>query len=100
MQTLISKNISSIQTLLKKHGVISASLFGSATGNHFDEKSDIDLLVKFNPDLDIEAYSNNYFDLMYALQDLLKREVDIIAEETITNPYFAKSINQNKIALI
>ncbi len=100
MNPLVSNNMGSIQTLLKQYGVVSAYLFGSAAGNKYTDKSDLDFLIKFNPDLDYETYANNYFDLMYALQDLLEREVDLVAEETIGNPYFEKSINQNKIPLL
>jgi uncharacterized protein len=100
MHPLINQNINAIKALFKRYDVISAYLFGSATGNKYTDKSDFDFLVKFNPDLDYETYANNYFNLMYALQDLLKREIDLVAEETVVNPYFAKTINESKISLL
>ena len=100
MHPLILQHINTIRVLFKQYGVISAFLFGSAVGNTHTDKSDFDFLIKFNPDLDHETYANNYFNLMYALQDLLKSEVDLVAEETVQNPYFAQSINEKKISLL
>jgi predicted nucleotidyltransferase len=37
---------------------------------------------------------------MYSLQDLFNREVDLVAEETITNPYLLQSINSNKLQVL
>jgi predicted nucleotidyltransferase len=39
-------------------------------------------------------------NLMYALQDLLNKNVDLVAEETITNPYLLQSINKDKISIL
>lgn len=98
MNTQVSNNMEQIVTLLKNNGVVSASLFGSACKG--DNNSDFDFLVKFNSELDYETYANNYFNLLYSLQDLLKKDVDIVAEETLNNPYFIQSINLNKIKLL
>jgi len=57
-------------------------------------------MVSFNPDLSYTDYGNNYFQLIYALQNLLKKDVDLVAEETITNPYLLNSINKQKIAVL
>jgi uncharacterized protein len=101
MHPLIINNRDKITQLLKRYDVVSAYLFGSAVGNSFNEKSsDIDLLIKFNPDLSIETYANNYFNLLYALQYLLKKNVDLVAEETLSNPFLIKKINTTKIALL
>lgn len=100
MHSSITNNIAAIKALFNKYGVVSAYLFGSAVSNKFNDKSDYDFLIKFKSDLDYETYANNYFNLMYALQDLLKRDVDLVAEETISNPYLAQTINQTKIALL
>lgn len=100
MHPTISQNLNSIKALFKQYGVVSASLFGSGAGNEYTDKSDFDFLIKFNPELDYETYGNNYFNLMYGLQNLLKRDVDLVAEETVVNPYFAQSINANKISIL
>ncbi len=100
MESLISTHLSEIKSLFRKYDVKEAYLFGSAAKSNLKENSDIDFLINFSNKTDFESYGNNYFDLLYALQDLLKRDVDLIAEETLTNPYLIESINQSKIQLL
>lgn len=100
MESLIKNHLPEIKNLFKKYDVKEAYLFGSAAKNNLKEESDIDFLINFSNKTDFESYGNNYFDLLYALQDLLKRDVDLIAEETLSNPYLIESINQSKIQLI
>ena len=54
-------------------------------------KSDIDMVVDFKKD-EVE----DYFDFKYSLQDLFGREVDLVEEQTIRNPYFRKSVDSTK----
>ena len=100
MNSLIQTNLSEIKDLMQSYGVIRAYLFGSATTDTMTDDSDVDFMVSFNPDLNYTDYGNNYFQLIYALQKLLKKEVDLVAEETITNPYLLQSINKQKIAVL
>lgn len=100
MEQLIADHLSELKTLFKKYEVKDVYLFGSAAKNKLQPTVDIDFLVNFSDDLDFEAYGNNYFNLLYALQDLLNREVDLVAAETLSNPFLIESINQSKIQLI
>jgi predicted nucleotidyltransferase len=100
MEKLIVDHLTEIKKLFKKYGVQKAYLFGSAAGKGLSTNSDIDFLIDFSDKADFEGYSNNYFGLLYALQDLLKKDVDLVAEETLSNPYLIESINQSKIQLI
>jgi hypothetical protein len=100
MESLISNHLSEIKILFKKYEVKEAYLFGSAAKNTLTKDSDIDFLINFSNKTDFVKYGNNYFDLLYALQDLLKRDVDLIAEETLSNPYLIESINNSKIQLL
>jgi len=85
---------------MRSHGVIRAYLFGSAAAGNMSDDSDVDFMVSFDSDLNYTEYGNNYFQLIYALQHLLQKDVDIVAEETITNPYLLQSINSQKIAVL
>jgi len=75
-------------------------LFGSAATNKFHKNSDVDFLYTFSEDLDYETYANNYFSLLTDLEDLLKKQVDLVAEKTLRNPYLIESINESKIQLL
>ncbi len=95
MVTLIKDNIVAIQDACRKHHVRSV---GSATQeNRFTEESDIDFLYRFRKeDIDLNDYADNYFDLLFYLQGLLNRKVDLVAKEIMWNPYFIESINKDK----
>ena len=100
MVSIVEANLSEIKDVMRSYGVIRAYLFGSAAIGNMAEDSDVDFMVSFNPNLSYTAYGENYFQLMYALQKILKKDVDIIAEETITNPYLLQKINSQKIAVL
>lgn len=69
--------------------------FGSVLTDQFNSESDIDFIVDFEA-MEIENYADNYFDLKFSLQDILKRPVDLLEEKTLKNPYFIQSISQNR----
>jgi len=75
---------------------MSASVFGSVCTDKFNEQSDIDFIVKFEDGLDPIEYSNHYFTIIAELEKLFQRSVDIVAEETIKNPYFIKVVNKTR----
>ena len=69
--------------------------FGSVLTNRFTDKSDIDLVVDFDKEK-VDDYFSNFFDLKYALENLLGREVDLLEEQAIRNPYLKKDIDMTK----
>jgi len=98
MVPLIEDNITTIRELCKKHHVKSFYLVGSAAKeNRFTDESDVDFLYRFRKeDIEETDYADNYFDLLFTLQDILNRKVDLVAEEKMKNPYFIESINRDK----
>jgi predicted nucleotidyltransferase len=88
-----------IKKLCHRYSVKSLYLFGSAaTEDQFTNDSDIDFLVALKPE-DQENCASNFFRLEYDLSQFFKRHVDLVMEESLSNPYFIKSVNQNKILL-
>lgn len=100
MEKQIEKKLPQIKSLFSKYGAKKVFLFGSAVTNKFHKNSDVDFLYTFSEDLDYETYANNYFNLLAELQNLLKIQVDLVAEKTLRNPYLIESINESKIQLI
>lgn len=95
---LIESNIQKIKDLCKRHKVHKLFVFGSVLTNRFNDDSDVDLIVDFNK-TEVEDYFDNYFDFKYSLQDLLGREIDLLEEQTIKNPYLKKNIDSTKMLI-
>jgi len=98
MHKIISDKILSLQEICKKFDVNTMYVFGSVCTGYFNEQSDIDILVSFK-ELDIEKYTDNYFDLHYKLEELFQRKIDLLTENSLSNPYFIESINESKVLL-
>lgn len=100
MQNIIQANLPQIQQLMRAHHVRHAYAFGSAVTGAMQKDSDVDFVITFTEGLDYKTYGDSYFNLLYALQKLLHREVDLVAEETLTNPYLLQNINSQKIKVL
>jgi predicted nucleotidyltransferase len=100
VQNIIEDNLQQIKELMLHYGVEHAYAFGSAVKGNMHEGSDVDFIIRFPENMHFKTYSDNYFALANALESLLKREVDLVAEETLSNPYLLQSINSHKVALM
>lgn len=87
-----------IAALCRKHKVSRMFVFGSALTPRFTDESDVDLLVTFDASA-VTDYFDNFFELKYSLQDLLGREVDLLEEKTIRNPYLRKGVDAHKMQI-
>ncbi len=96
--TLVENQIADIRKICKKRSVKSLYLFGSALTDQFNSESDLDFLVEFQ-DLDPEDYADNYFELCYDLESVLKRKVDLVTVNSISNPYFIAEISKKRVKL-
>jgi predicted nucleotidyltransferase len=87
-----------IQALCRNFHVKTLFVFGSATTDQFSKESDVDLLVDFE-DLSPLDYADNYFNLKFQLQDLLKRQVDLLENKSLNNPYLKSQIDRTKVSV-
>lgn len=87
--------IKEINQLCNEYNVEKMYLFGSVLTPKFNNESDIDLLVKFKP-FDLKFYFINYMNLKEKLEKLLGRNVDLVEEQTIDNPFLKNSIDKSK----
>ena len=86
-----------IVALCEKHKVMQLYVFGSILTGKFNKKSDIDFTVVFDKEaLPLSVYGENYFDFKFALEDLLKRDVDLVEYNAIKNPYFKEELDETK----
>lgn len=98
MDHSFSENIEQIIKLCKIHHVKTLHAFGSIVNDRFNDNSDIDLLVSFEP-LEFGEYADNYFNLIENFETLLKKPVDLVTDKSLSNPYFIDSINKSKVLI-
>ncbi len=79
MKSKIIRKIEEEREVIKQLGVRKIGLFGSFIKGKQNKKSDIDILVSFKD----KDYGEQYFELLFFLQDLLKRKIDLIPEESL-----------------
>jgi len=96
MQKILEKNMLDLKNLCLAFGVKKLYVFGSAVSGNFRDDSDIDFLLTMSENLTIQEYTDNYFSLQHKLRELFNREIDIVTERTLSNPYFIESIDETK----
>lgn len=68
-----------ILALATKHGIENVRLFGSVVRREEKPDSDIDFLISLKEGSGIREW----FDFQYGLEDLLKREIDVVPERNL-----------------
>jgi predicted nucleotidyltransferase len=97
MNKIVEEKIPQLVELCKKYRVERMYLFGSAARDDFDEAtSDFDFLVSFSGKLSVLDRGDNFLDLVEDLEKLFGRDVDLMTEKSLSNPYLVRSINQDK----
>ena len=93
---LIYDNLDKIIALCKKYKVKNMYVFGSILTPRFNDDSDVDLLFNFNSEVNYNNYAENFFTLCDELKKTFGREVDLVDEHTIRNPYFKEEVDDTK----
>lgn len=93
--SIIDEHIDKIRQLCATHKVKKLYAFGSVLSTRFNDQSDVDMIVDF-AQMPVNDYADNYFDLKFSLEDVLKRPVDLIEETAIKNPFFKENINNSR----
>lgn len=99
MDKLLIDKLPEIKALLKKHRVKRAYTFGSVNTSSFNESSDVDFLISFEEGLDPLVMGENWWSIYYSLQDIIKRNVDLVTESSLHNPYFVKVLEKTKVPI-
>ena len=91
----IIRTIEMNKLAMQEQGVIKLGLFGSFAKGKQHAKSDIDFLVRF----DNKDYGDQYFELLFYLQDLFKRKIDLIPEGNLRKElrYVKKEVEYARI---
>ncbi|MBN3035619.1 MAG: nucleotidyltransferase domain-containing protein [Bacteroidales bacterium] len=93
---LLDHYMGQIRGLCAEHKVKFLYAFGSVLNDEtFKPDSDIDFLVDFNSNDPID-YAENYFQLKFKLEELLRRQVDLLEHKSMVNSVITQQINTNK----
>lgn len=90
------KDKEKIISIFKSHKVEKAYVFGSVLTKNFNKDSDLDFLVKFKVGLDPLSKGELWWDLHDTLREYFNREIDIVTESSLKNPYFIKELEDTK----
>ena len=94
----LKKYMSDIKILCRRNKVRTLYVFGSVLTDEFTERSDIDLIVEIDSDDPLE-YADNYFNLKFALEEIFKRQIDLLENKAIKNQYLREIIDKSKSLL-
>jgi predicted nucleotidyltransferase len=101
MTTIVKEKLDEIIAVCKTMQLKSLCLFGSgARTTDFDRTSDLDFLFQFqtnNAGYPLSGY--DYFDLLFKLEQIMGRKIDLVAAEKIKNRFFLERINRDKICI-
>ena len=88
LPAVITDHLDEIRALCVKYHVKRLAVFGSAAKGTFDPaRSDVDFVVEFFPQ-PRTGFRDVYFNLLSDLQELLRRNVDLVERTAVRNPYF------------
>jgi predicted nucleotidyltransferase len=73
-------------------------LFGSALTKDFSKDSDVDVLVVFDSDGNIDLF-DKYFDLKEQLEEIFERNVDLVVDKKFKNPFLRESIEKTRTVI-
>ena len=89
LPAVLEENLDAIRALCEKYRVKRLAVFGSAVKGTFDpERSEVDFVVEFQ----LPGHFQAYFELKSALEQLFRRQVDLVEMNAVENPYFRRSV--------
>ena len=95
MNSTLYNKIENIKKIYPNYKIKSLYTFGSVLTKNFDQKSDIDFIVSFQ-NVSLLEYADNYFEFCNNLKNILNKEVDVVVEKSIKNPFFKEEVNETK----
>lgn len=103
MIPLLTEKNSKLIDACRRFEVSRLEVFGcaaDATAGSFDPQcGDVDLLVEFNPGVEMGPWLRRYFDLRDELSRLLGKDVDLVMFSALQHPrspHFAREVNRTR----
>jgi hypothetical protein len=83
-----------IEAFCRKWKVVEMALFGSVLREDFRPDSDVDVLVTFAPNDGWSLW--DLIDMRDELREILGRQIDLVEERSLVNPFRRRSILRTK----
>lgn len=94
---LIELNIHKIIEICKRFHVRKLWVFGSILTPYFKRESDVDFCVDFDwANIPLLESANNFFGFQSSLESLLNRQIDLVDDSAVKNPYFRAELNETR----
>ncbi len=94
----ITLHIDQIKMLCVTNNVKTLFALGSVTTDNLHNDSDIDFVVDI-ADNDPFSYTEKYFSLKSQLEQLFKRQIDLLEQKAIKNQFLMENIDQIKVLI-
>ncbi len=96
---IVAEKLPEIAALCRHFGVRRLDLFGSAVRGRFDPaNSDLDFLVEFE-EMPSTSNSKAFGGLREGLEELFNRQIDLLTEAGLKNPYLRRQVEFEKRAV-
>jgi uncharacterized protein len=79
-----------IEDFCRRWKIVEFSFFGSILREDFSRKSDVDVLISFEPDIPWSLF--DWVDMIEELREILGREVDLVEKSGLRNPFRRREI--------
>ena len=96
MMPPIETHRKTLEQLCRSHQVERLYAFGSVLTDDFTAESDIDFLLTMPNNLEPLDKGEHILQLWSALEELFERDIDLLTDTGIHNPYLLKAINDTK----
>ncbi|MBI5885597.1 MAG: nucleotidyltransferase domain-containing protein [Deltaproteobacteria bacterium] len=90
----VQDHLTQIRAVLQDNKVQKAYFFGSVCTEDFTDKSDIDIIINFQEGLDPLTRGDLWWNVYFSLEEMLKRPIDLLTENSIENPYLKKELER------
>ena len=100
MRAIIQERSAAVAEICRRYRVARLEVFGSACTAEFDaQRSDVDFLVEFLPGTDLGPWLSRLFDLQKVLNQLFRRNVDLVMASALRDPWFRREAEKTRTTI-
>ncbi len=94
IESRLGVSMEQIRDFCRRWNVVEFALFGSIVRDDFRPDSDVDVMVRFGPE-GMTPRPWGMIDMKLELEELFRREVDVVERGTIRNPFVRAAVGKD-----